>query len=114
MTPNQIEGMAALQSRLDKIVRESPEAFKLGLVKGAYILMRASMQNAPVDTGFLRDSHEVVETTQGVEMRVNAEYAFYVEYGTSKMAAQPYVRPALASESDRIVEAVAAEAKKVL
>jgi HK97 gp10 family phage protein len=110
----EILGLPELQGRLDKIARESPEAFKRGLLKGAYMLMRASMQYAPVRTGFLRDSHEVVETLEGAEMHVNADYAFYVEFGTSKMEAQPYVRLAISSESDAIVAAVSTEAKSVL
>lgn len=49
----------------------------------------------PVDTDTLRPSirHEV----SGGVLRVGSdvEYAKYVERGTSRMAAQPYLRPAL-------------------
>lgn len=48
----------------------------------------------PVDTGRLRASitHAVEEDTAYVG--TNVEYAPYVELGTSKMAARPYLRPA--------------------
>lgn len=47
----------------------------------------------PVDTGELRSSIRVDDTT--AEVVADAEHAGYVELGTSRMAAQPYLRPAL-------------------
>lgn len=60
-------------------------------------------QMAPVDTGALRSSIQAVSTTAGksAEVRVGVEYAAYVEYGTYKMAAQPYLSPAVAQEQER-------------
>ena len=51
---------------------------------------------APVDTGELRDSIHAVLIGHGeAEIRVEARHAPYVEFGTYKMAAQPYLSPAL-------------------
>lgn len=47
---------------------------------------------AAVDTGFMRDHIE--KTASAVVSR--AGYSRYVEYGTYKMAAQPFMRPAFA------------------
>lgn len=49
----------------------------------------------PVDTGYLQDSigYEYDETSATVY--AEAEYAQFVEYGTWKMAAQPYFTPAV-------------------
>lgn len=51
---------------------------------------------APVDTGFLRNS---IHTEQSSDLRaeviVGAEYGLYIEYGTSRMAAQPFLNPAV-------------------
>lgn len=62
----------------------------------------AAKRYAPVDTGELRSSiagsvsgSTVKDCTGRVE--ATADHAEYVEYGTSKMAAQPYLRPALGS-----------------
>lgn len=52
----------------------------------------------PVETGRLRNSlmHEVKGFTLRVGSR-DVEYSMYVEYGTSRMRAQPYLRPAIES-----------------
>ena len=49
----------------------------------------------PVDTGNLKNSitANLVKPLEGV-VSTGVEYAEYVEYGTSKMAAQPYMTPA--------------------
>lgn len=48
----------------------------------------------PVDTGRLRDSirFEMRDALSGI-FSANTEYAVYVEMGTWKMSAQPYMRP---------------------
>lgn len=54
---------------------------------------------APVDTGTLQESirYAVQGKGEDIELRVGSdvEYSVYVEVGTSKMSAQPYLRPAL-------------------
>lgn len=68
--------------------------------KAAFDVERYAKQNAPVRTGFLRSSiHTVIETNSfrvyAASVIAGAEYASYVEYGTSRMAPQPYMQPAL-------------------
>lgn len=54
---------------------------------------------APVDTGELRDSITFTirrtATTFAVVVLAGADHALYVELGTSRMSAQPYLRPVL-------------------
>ena len=45
----------------------------------------------PVRTGSLRDSITSKDTKDGVIIEVNADYAEYVEDGTDKMDAQPFM-----------------------
>lgn len=59
-------------------------------------------QNAPVDTGRLRDSIQV--TDDGVE--VGVEYGGYVEYGTADTAPQPFAVPAV----NRLIKRAAVDA----
>jgi HK97 gp10 family phage protein len=62
----------------------------------------------PVRTGFLRDSifADVVESDLSLILGDTASYASYVEFGTCRMAAEPYLRPALDASQDRIVNAI--------
>lgn len=58
-------------------------------------LESSAKARAPVDTGALRNSitSEFPQELTG-EVSVGVEYGAYVEYGTGKMAAQPYLTPA--------------------
>lgn len=49
----------------------------------------------PVDTGELHDSIHTEVSDEGMFVVADADHASHVELGTSKMAAQPYLRPAL-------------------
>ena len=49
----------------------------------------------PVDTGHLMSSLDASTDGTEVTAKTDCEYAEYVEYGTWKMAAQPYFLPAL-------------------
>lgn len=52
--------------------------------------------NAPVDTGRLRNSiTHAQEDENTVAIGTAVEYAAYVELGTQRTAAQPYLRPAI-------------------
>ncbi len=78
------EVLNALQSQKAKILEE------WGLTAEAY-----ASDYCPVDTGRLRASisHDTDEDT--MYLGTNVEYAPYVELGTSRMDAQPYLRPAI-------------------
>lgn len=70
---------------------------------------RHAKERCPVDTGRLRNSisHAVKEDEQAVYIGTNVEYAAYVELGTSRMKAQPYLKPAAtthAAEYKQIAE----------
>lgn len=70
---------------------------------------------APVDTGAMRAS---INTTfhggafrPSAEVRPGVNYAIYVEMGTSRMAAQPFLFPALDRHRGEFAAAVAAVGK---
>jgi len=76
------------------------------------VLQRYSMDNAPVLTGFLRTSHGSRETNDGAQVEVGAEYAHYVEFGTSRMGAKSFLRKAGDEHRNEIIDAIKAEAAK--
>lgn len=106
---DEVKGLKELNEKLEKLAGIKS---KKSLLAGAYLLQKYSMENAPVKTGFLRESHESTETENGAEMIVNAEYGIYVEYGTEKMAPRGFVRKAIDEHEKDIVEAVANQIQK--
>lgn len=75
--------------------RISDEAVERALKNWGQAYENNAKTYAPVDTGRLRNS--ITHKPQGKNTEVvqtNVEYAIYQEMGTSKMKAQPYMRPA--------------------
>ena len=70
------------------------------LARVANTVTRIAKRLAPVDTGRLRSSivNELGRDGRGLVARVgtNVEYAPYLELGTRRMSARPFLRPALA------------------
>lgn len=74
------------------IVRAIDRALEeIGLAAEGY-----AKRACPVDTGNLRNSitHAVEGSEDAVYVGTNVEYAPYVEMGTRRTAAQPFLRPA--------------------
>lgn len=63
--------------------------------KAAHDIEAQAKQRAPVDTGLLRNS--IRAHGQGLTWIVESpvDYSVFQEFGTSRMAAQPYMVPAL-------------------
>jgi len=55
----------------------------------------AAMRNAPVRTGYLRSSIYAKIKDWVAEIGAEATYALFVELGTRRMRAQPYLYPAI-------------------
>lgn len=75
-------------------------AIQRALIRFGLRAEQLSSDLCPVDTGRLKGS--IASTVDG-DMAVcgtNVEYAMYVEMGTSKAAAQPFLRPAAKKKSD--------------
>lgn len=66
-----------------------------------------------IDTGFMLNS-VTAESTSNTEAEAGskAEYAIYHEYGTSKMPARPYMRPAFDEGKDDALAAAASSLRR--
>lgn len=86
---NKDEILKQLGSRVPMVLE------KLGLVAEGY-----AKRLCPVDTGRLRNS--ITHTVRGntVYIGTNVDYAPYVEMGTSRTRAQPFIRPAIVDNRD--------------
>lgn len=83
-------------SNLDIFLDALPEQIEAALIAIGMTAETYAKQLCPVDTGRLRNSitHEVDMKEQCAIIGSNVEYAAYVELGTSRQKAQPYLRPA--------------------
>jgi HK97 gp10 family phage protein len=78
---------------------------------GAAVLVNAMRTKVPVDTGATRASvmsHIVSSSNIKVEDDIGPEtnYAPYLEYGTKRMRAQSFVRPAAYEKLNQVVSAI--------
>ena len=105
-----VRGSSELRRNLNRLRgNERRRAQQDGLDAGARIVETHAKVYAPVDTGFLRNSILVDEVTSDkAVIAPHTEYAEHVEFGTSRMAAQPYMRPALDQHESEIIGAVEA------
>lgn len=87
-------GLARLRSKLESLSDLS--GVNSVVAANGSRLQRLAMANAPVRSGHLRRSIELLIEDGGLTsvVKPGMEYAAYVEYGTRFMAAQPYLRPA--------------------
>ena len=94
MSNLEIDARAFLAS-LDDYQEDVLEGLQKDIEKAALTLEKNAKQNCPVDTGKLRASISTEVGNLEAEVGTNVEYALYVEFGTSKQSAQPFMRPAL-------------------
>lgn len=95
-----------------KIIKaQMNEAYKRAAKEIALEMEGIAKENSPVDTGNLRSKiyGESGKKNGDIIARVgtNTEYASFQEFGTSKMEAQPFIRPArdeMQRESANIVK----------
>ena len=95
----EIRGIGRLQAKLAKLDPLTKAAVTRGVQKAGLKVEGDAKLMAPVDTGALRGSINTsgMTTATGAQASIGTslEYAPYVELGTSKMSAQPYLQPAL-------------------
>ena len=97
------------ESHLGELLDALPEQIEAALTAIGMVAETYAKEECPVDTGRLRNSitHEVDMNEQAAIIGSNVEYAAYVELGTSRQKAQPYLRPAAQNHTEeykRIVE----------
>ena len=103
----QVTGIDKLQANLGRLAKVG-EGGSMGraLRAGAAVVEIHAKYYVPVDIGYLQSSIGVKESNDSrAIVAAKAEYAAYVEFGTSRMSAQPYMRPAVYSHVGEIEQA---------
>ena len=80
----------------DAVLKELDNAMERALTRIGLAAEGYAKKEAPVDTGNLRNSitHAEEIKEKATYVGTNVEYATFVELGTSRSRAQPYLRPA--------------------
>lgn len=84
------------------VIASMKQAIPKALEAAAIVVTMDAVPRVPVDTGNLRGS--ITHKVEGAEAKVgtNVDYAPHVEYGTHKMDAKPYLRPAIDAQRANI------------
>ncbi len=102
------KGSAALKLKLAAMAAEAPKIIADALMEAAKPIQEEAQLRAPVRSGALKATIAVrpMETDDALHPAVaigpgeKQWYGIFPEYGTSHMAARPFLRPALDSRSD--------------
>ena len=81
-------------SYLQKVVDDLPRVDEMIAERCAGEIWRGATMRVPVRTGYLKSTITQIVTGAVFLVTALAHYAAYVEMGTRKMAAQPYMVPA--------------------
>ncbi len=90
-----ITGLDELAEALKRFDAATQQRVREWLVKWAQEVRDAAAKNAPQRTGYLKSTIYAMVKEWVVEIGVEASYAYFVEYGTRYMRAQPFLYPAL-------------------
>lgn len=94
--PLDFSAVVALRGAIKASAERAPAEAGIAVNETGAKVANAAQQNAPVLTGELRSSIHLVRTgLASVEVRADSDHAGYVEDGTSVMAPEPYMGPAM-------------------
>lgn len=90
------DGVSVIQDNTGQVADGIGSAIGAALEEIGLLAENYAAKKCPVDTGNLRGSitYEVDTADNAVYIGTNVEYAPYVELGTSRQEAQPFLRPA--------------------
>ena len=97
----------------EQVIKQLKELQLVGLTKAATIVEGSAVAKCPVDEGRLRDSITKEINEDYAIVGTNVEYAPWIEYGTKKMSAQPFMRPAIDENKSKIKRMFKKEMRKI-
>jgi len=91
--------------KLDSMIARTPGKKDQIVLETAFHMLGVAEKTAPYKTGYLAGSGGVKPGGGGGQtVKFTAEYAGYVELGTWKMSAQPFLKPAVEAETQLFIE----------
>ena len=89
------KGVKGSQSALKQFEQDISQTVTDWLESMGQIVTEEMRNLCPVDTGALQESIDYLVSGTDLTFEATEDYAGFVEYGTSKMAAQPFFNPPL-------------------
>lgn len=106
-----------LVNNIPKMTQRVQQAIMDGLWECGEVAEAYAKDKCPVDTGNLKNSitHQEKQNATGGECQIGSavEYATYVEMGTYKMKAQPYLKPSIANHKNEYKERIAQKLRHI-
>lgn len=106
-----IEGLDELERQFDRLADTSKRKVMMkALNAGVAPIKKEAKKNAPVDKGVLRKSirskqmRYTEKPSVGIYVSGKGYYWYFIENGTSKMAAAPFLRPAADAKHEEGVQ----------
>lgn len=85
----------------DEVLRELAEKKPVALEECGLVAEGYAKRECPVDTGNLRNSITHTQSGDAEYVGTNVEYGPYVEMGTTRTRAQPFIKPSVADHVDQ-------------
>jgi HK97 gp10 family phage protein len=92
---------------LEAALARIQDQINAGLDEAGNEIVIYAQQIVPVRTGRLRSSITYTVADGQLIIMATAPYALYVEFGTRKMRAEPYIRPAIDAYMDALTSSLA-------
>jgi len=121
----ELTGMDELIKNLEAVSKDISKDLARCVRKGGEIIRDAAKANIRaqglIDTGALHDNMSINTTEKDrsqVEVTIGPGkkqfYGYFHEYGTSKMKARPFLRPAYDENIEKVQDVIAEELKKTI
>lgn len=116
----EIKGLEQLISKLNNLPEKlEKKVIRAAVRKGAILVRDKAREKAPVKTGTLKKSIKIrsnkvangiisfkIGPTNDKKKGTDVFYGRFIEFGTSKMAAKPFMRPALDESETEVLNVV--------
>ncbi|AWZ48454.1 hypothetical protein C3495_06325 [Clostridiaceae bacterium 14S0207] len=125
MADMELEGMDSLISKIENMGKVGTKIENNALKKAGQIIVDEAKNNVSVRTGNLKEGLKVSGVRKkggkkfvlaGIQKGDNSKifYGKFLEFGTSKMSARPFMVPAYESKKEEAKEIIKQEIKKAL
>ncbi|QPA31625.1 HK97-gp10 family putative phage morphogenesis protein [Thermaerobacillus caldiproteolyticus] len=107
----ELHGMQELLRQLEQVGSEAERVKKDALLAGAEVVQQAASEKAPRDTGKLAENIVISDIKEDGTVDIGPDrdrfYGLFLEFGTSKMAARPFLQPAFEENKEQVQQKMA-------